>query len=68
MTAFRLFNISIDDGSFHSDTVNLINPLHHNNTFGNYFSLIIGDNGTGKSRVLSNIAKVYKSILLEGFV
>lgn len=62
MTAFRLFNISIDDGSFHSDTVNLINPLHHNNTFGNYFSLIIGDNGTGKSRVLSNIAKVYKSI------
>lgn len=63
MTAYRLFDFSFDDGNFHSNTVTLVNPLHRRyNTSDNYFSLVIGNNGSGKSRLLSNIAKFYKDL------
>lgn len=57
MSNFRLFDITIEEKTFVTDRINLVkeNQLSSNN----YFSLIIGNNGTGKSRVLSSIARFF---------
>ena len=57
MRNFRLYDIGIDDKYFTTERITLIKD--QNNTSENYFSLIIGNNGTGKSRILSNIARFF---------
>jgi Uncharacterized conserved protein len=57
MSNFRLYDIEIDEKAFLTDKINLVKK--HNSSSNNYFSLIIGNNGTGKSRVLSSIARYF---------
>ncbi|MHA7109853.1 AAA family ATPase [Sunxiuqinia elliptica] len=57
MSNFRLYNIEIEEKAFFTDKINLVKD--RNSSSDNYFSLIIGNNGTGKSRVLSSIARFF---------
>lgn len=49
--AFRLKSFAVNSGSFNSPPVRLSKP----DSCYNYFTVIIGNNGTGKSRFLSNL-------------
>ncbi|GAA3783879.1 AAA family ATPase [Flavobacterium ginsengiterrae] len=53
---FRINEIQIDVDNYQTDRIKLVN--HSNDKRPNHFSLIIGNNGTGKSRLLGNIARV----------
>jgi len=57
MSNFRLFDITIEEKAFMTDRINLVKEDQSSSS--NYFSLIIGNNGTGKSRVLSSIARFF---------
>lgn len=63
MQKFRLQNFKIEDDYYQTDSVSLINKSHDNQS--NHFTLIVGNNGTGKSRLLGSITKAlnkqYKS-------
>lgn len=65
MAPFRLYSVRIEENNITTDNVTLISPRHsvgQQNEYSNYFSLIIGNNGTGKSRLLCSIAKLFKQI------
>lgn len=65
MAPFRLYSVRINENNITTDNVTLISPRHsggRQNEYSNYFSLIIGNNGTGKSRLLCSIAKLFKQI------
>lgn len=53
---FRLNKIQVDDDNYQTDQIELVN--HKNDRKPNHFSLIVGNNGTGKSRLLGSIARV----------
>jgi len=55
MKNFRLFDLRIDNKNYKTKKIRLVNENKLTND--NYFSLIIGNNGTGKSRFLSTICK-----------
>lgn len=57
MNSFRLHSIRFEEKDFETDEIRLVNPEHNSNS--NYISLIVGNNGTGKSRVLSKIARYF---------
>ena len=69
MASFRLYSARIDENNIYADNVTLISPQHKSkeNDYSNYFSLIIGNNGTGKSRVLCSIAKLFKRVCNEKY-
>lgn len=54
--AFRLQSIRL-----HSEEIPLVNPKHKKCP-DNYFSLLIGNNGTGKSTILSSIARYFNAV------
>lgn len=60
MNGFRLYSLDIDNKLINTERIQLINDFESNND--NYFSLIIGNNGTGKSRILSEIARFFNSL------
>ncbi len=57
MNNFRLYQARFDEKNFITNKIQLVDESH--NTDDNYISLIIGNNGTGKSRVLSKIARYF---------
>lgn len=57
MNSFRLHSVRFEEKDFETNEIRLINPEH--NSSSNYISLIVGNNGTGKSRVLSKIARFF---------
>jgi predicted ATPase len=56
MKYFRLNYIQVEDGYYQTDSIKLINPMSDKSE--NHFTLIVGNNGTGKSRILGSIANV----------
>lgn len=63
MSGFRLYSLELDNKSILTDRIELINNLNSN--LDNYFTLIIGNNGTGKSRILSEIARFFNKLNQE---
>lgn len=57
MGGFRLYSLGIETKLIETEKINLINQQSINSD--NYFTLIIGNNGTGKSRILSEIARYF---------
>jgi Cdc6-like AAA superfamily ATPase len=57
MNSFRLHSVRFEEKDFETNEIRLVNPEH--NSSSNYISLIVGNNGTGKSRVLSKIARFF---------
>lgn len=53
---FRLNRLQIEDDDYHTEPIEFVNTLHDKES--NHFSLIVGNNGTGKSRLLGSIANV----------
>ena len=60
MSGFRLYSLEIDNKIINTDRIELVNMS--DSSFENYFSLIIGNNGTGKSRILSEIARFFNNL------
>lgn len=58
--SFRLFNVKLKDKLFNGEEIRLCKD--NSSTSDNYYSLIIGNNGTGKSRILSNIARHFQHL------
>ncbi|MEQ8237933.1 MAG: AAA family ATPase [Cyclobacteriaceae bacterium] len=60
---FRLNKLQVEDDDYQTQKIELVNHINDKKT--NHFSLIVGNNGTGKSRLLGSIAKIlngnYKS-------
>ncbi|MDE1208363.1 ATP-binding protein [Tenacibaculum larymnensis] len=63
MSGFRLYSLGLENKSIITDKVRLINDS--DSSYDNYFSLIIGNNGTGKSRILSEIARFFNKLKQE---
>lgn len=57
MNNFRLNKVRFEEKEFETNEIQLVNPNHSSDA--NYISLIVGNNGTGKSRVLSKIARYF---------
>ena len=57
MNNFRLYKVRFEEKDFETNDIRLVNPEHSSDS--NYISLIVGNNGTGKSRVLSKIARFF---------
>ena len=53
---FRLFSIKTDNHNLQLVDVN------HNDNSSNYITLLIGNNGTGKSTILSTIARHFNDV------
>ncbi|MFP5042305.1 AAA family ATPase [Parasediminibacterium sp. JCM 36343] len=53
---FRLNKIQVEDDNYQTDQIELVNIS--NDKKSNHISLIVGNNGTGKSRLLGSIARV----------
>lgn len=57
--SFRLNKFQIEDSDFETEEIDLINL--NNDLKTNHFTVIVGNNGTGKSRLLGSIAKALKN-------
>ncbi|WP_338376474.1 AAA family ATPase [uncultured Flavobacterium sp.] len=57
MSGFRLYSLVIENRQIETEKIILTNEQSINSD--NYFTLIIGNNGTGKSRILSEIARYF---------
>ncbi|WP_281234839.1 AAA family ATPase [Flavobacterium gelatinilyticum] len=57
MTHFRLYSARFEEKDFTTNEIRFVNTEHKGDA--NYISLIVGNNGTGKSRVLSKIARFF---------
>ncbi|MEJ5050478.1 ATP-binding protein [Chryseobacterium culicis] len=57
--SFRLNKFQIEDSDFETEEIDLIN--FKNDLKTNHFTVIVGNNGTGKSRLLGSIAKALKN-------
>lgn len=57
MNNFRLYKIGINEKDFETDTIEFVQTEHYSES--NYISLLVGNNGTGKSRILSKIARFF---------
>lgn len=60
MSGFRLYSLALDTKSIDTNEINLVDDS--DSKYDNYFTLIVGNNGTGKSRILSRIANFFKDI------
>ncbi|WP_420229483.1 hypothetical protein ACOBWA_11990 [Psychrobacter sp. ER1] len=60
MSGFRLYSLALDTKSINTNEINLVDDS--DSKYDNYFTLIVGNNGTGKSRILSRIANFFKDI------
>lgn len=60
MSGFRLYSLELDNKMINTQRIELINNF--DSKFENYFTLIIGNNGTGKSRILSEIARFFNKL------
>lgn len=60
MSGFRLYSLKINSEIVTTNNINLVDD--EESTYRNYFSLIIGNNGTGKSRILVEISKYFKEL------
>lgn len=60
MSGFRLYSLKINSEIVTTNYIELVDD--EESTCGNYFSLIIGNNGTGKSRILVEISKYFKEL------
>lgn len=58
MSNFRLNQIQVEDDYYQTDNIKLVN--HKYDKSDNHFTLIVGNNGTGKSRILGSIANVLR--------
>jgi len=56
---FRLNSLRIEEKSFHTKEILLTKQSDY--THENFYTLIVGNNGTGKSRLLGNIARYFSS-------
>ncbi|MCM4161890.1 ATP-binding protein [Antarcticibacterium flavum] len=65
MSGFKLYSLEINNKNINTDRVDLINKFS-SLSYDNYFTLIVGNNGTGKSRILSEIARFFKEKFNEG--
>lgn len=63
MNNFRLYDLAIEEKDFLTDKISLVK--NDQDPSGNFFSLIIGNNGTGKSRILSSIARYFVNEIKE---
>lgn len=61
MNGFRLYSLKINSEIITTDDIELVDD--EKSSYGNYFSLVIGNNGTGKSRFLVEIAKYFKELV-----
>lgn len=57
MSGFRLYSLKINSEIVTTNNIDLVD--NEESTHKNYFSLIIGNNGTGKSRILVEISKYF---------
>lgn len=57
MNSFRLYKTRFEEKNFETNNIQLVHSEHTSNS--NYISLIVGNNGTGKSRILSRIARFF---------
>lgn len=57
MINFRLYSVLFEEKDFQTNEILLVNPKHDADS--NYITLIVGNNGTGKSRVLSKITRYF---------
>lgn len=60
MSGFRLYSLELENKTINTQRIELIN--NSDSKFENYFTLIIGNNGTGKSRILSEIARFFNKL------
>lgn len=60
MESFRLYDVKFSSKNYLTDNIKLINT--NKNIVNNYFSLIIGNNGTGKSRFLSAVCRYFNDL------
>lgn len=60
MESFRLTDVKFDSKNYFTENIKLVNP--NKSIDSNYFSLIIGNNGTGKSRFLSAICRYFTDL------
>jgi len=56
--AFRLKSFEVNDSTYQSNKVQLVDD--NKDTSNNYFSLIVGNNGTGKSQLLRSIVNTLR--------
>lgn len=61
MNGFRLYSLKINSEIITTSFIELVD--NKKSSHENYFSLIIGNNGTGKSRVLVEITKYFKALV-----
>lgn len=57
MNNFRLYELRFEEKDFETNNIQLVHTEHTSSS--NYISLIVGNNGTGKSRILSRIARFF---------
>ncbi|GHD45464.1 AAA domain-containing protein, putative AbiEii toxin, Type IV TA system [Marinobacter persicus] len=57
---FRINSFSVEGESLKTPSVSLFK--NSKNTTGNYFTVIIGNNGTGKSRFVSSLVEAFRDI------
>jgi len=62
--SFRLNSVSIEEKHFLTKEILLTNNSVRNSD--NYYTLIVGNNGTGKSRLLGTIARHFLDLSLDG--
>ena len=55
---FRLNQIQVEDVNYHTDKIVLVN--NKNDKLENHFTVLVGNNGTGKSRLLGSITNVLR--------
>jgi len=58
MDNFRLYQIQVEDEAYQINKIKLVNSEYDKLT--NHFTLILGNNGTGKSKILGDIVRVLK--------
>lgn len=67
MENFRLQKVRFEEKEFETNDIQLVNPKHNLESKSNYVSLIVGNNGTGKSRILSKIARFFLDQVKESY-
>lgn len=58
MNGFRLYSLQVDNRLINTSNIELVDD--YISSHDNQFSLLIGNNGTGKSRILSEVARFFK--------
>lgn len=67
-TPFRLFSARVDESNAYAEKITFIASQQKGTNPDTFFSVIIGNNGTGKSRVLCSIAKLFREICEKNII